>query len=197
MKNVIFSLAAILALALAGYAGYRYAGHQEMATAPGATDQPVLYWYDPMHPQQKFDKPGRSPFMEMDLVPVYGDEAGDDSGVSISSRMVQNLGMRTAEVTEGALEQKLESVGAVAFDERSVVVVQARVAGFVERLYARAPLDAVKKGAALVELLYPEWAGAQEEYLLLRKSGSADLAQAARQRLLLLGMTEALSLIHI
>jgi Cu(I)/Ag(I) efflux system membrane fusion protein len=42
-----------------------------------------------------------------------------------------------------------------------------------------------------VELLYPEWAGAQEEYLLLRKSGSSDLAQAARQRLMLLGMSEA------
>jgi Cu(I)/Ag(I) efflux system membrane fusion protein len=48
----------------------------------------------------------------------------------------------------------------------------------------------VKKGAPLVELLYPEWAGAQEEFLLLKKSGSAELAQAARQRLLLLGMSE-------
>jgi Cu(I)/Ag(I) efflux system membrane fusion protein len=191
MKNVIFSLAAILALALAGYAGYRYAGHPEMATTPGATDKPVLYWYDPMHPQQKFDKPGKSPFMDMQLVPKYAGEAADAGTVSISPQMVQNLGVRTAEAKRGALEQRFEAVGAVAFNERGVVQLQARAAGFVEKLHARAPLDAVKKGAALVELLYPEWAGAQEEYLLLRKSGSADLAQAARQRLMLLGMTEA------
>ena len=191
MKNVIFSLAAILALALAGYAGYRYAGHPEMATTPGATDKPVLYWYDPMHPQQKFDKPGKSPFMDMQLVPKYAGEAADAGTVSISPQMVQNLGVRTAEAKRGALEQRFEAVGAVAFNERGVVQLHARAAGFVEKLHARAPLDAVKKGAALVELLYPEWAGAQEEYLLLRKSGSADLAQAARQRLMLLGMTEA------
>ena len=33
-----------------------------------------LYWYDPMYPQQKFDKPGKSPFMDMQLVPKYADE---------------------------------------------------------------------------------------------------------------------------
>ena len=29
----------------------------------------VLYWYDPMRPEVKFDKPGKSPFMDMELVP--------------------------------------------------------------------------------------------------------------------------------
>src|SRR5688500_16130714 len=190
MKNVIFSLAAILALALAGYAGYRYAGHQEMATAPGATDKPVLYWYDPMYPEQKVDKPGKSPFMDMQLVPKYAGEAADAGTVSISPQMVQNLGVRLAEAKSGSLEQRFEAVGSVAFNERGVVQLQARAAGFVERLHARAPLDPVKKGAPLVDLLYPEWSGGQEEYLLLRKN-NAELAQAARQRLLLLGMSES------
>ena len=194
MKAVL-GLAAILALAAAGYGGYRYA-HQQMSAAPehgapGAAGKQVLYWYDPMHPEQKFDKPGKSPFMDMQLVPKYAGEAADAGTVSISPQMVQNLGVRTAEAKRGALEQRFEAVGAVAFDERGVVQLQARASGFVEKLHARAPLDPVKKGAPLVELLYPEWAGAQEEYLLLRKSGSADLAQAARQRLMLLGMTEA------
>jgi membrane fusion protein, copper/silver efflux system len=111
--------------------------------------------------------------------------------VSISPQMVQNLGVRTAEAKTGAIEQRFDAVGTVAFNERGVVQLQARAAGFVEKLHARAPLDPVKKGAPLVELLYPEWAGAQEEYLLLRKSGSGELAQAARQRLMLLGMSEA------
>jgi Cu(I)/Ag(I) efflux system membrane fusion protein len=74
------------------------------------------------------------------------------------------------------------------------VVLQARTAGFVEKLYARAPLDPVAKGAPLVELLVPEWAGAQEEYLALLRSripGADELRAAARSRLLLLGMSEA------
>jgi len=191
MTKVLAGLAVILALAAAAYGGYRYAGHGLMSVAPGATDKQVLYWYDPMYPQQKFDKPGKSPFMDMQLVPKYAGDAADAGTVSISPQVVQNLGVRTAEAKTGALESRFEAVGAVAFNERGVVQLQARAAGFVERLHARAPLDPVKKGAPLVELLYPEWAGAQEEFLLLRKSGSSDLAQAARQRLMLLGMTEA------
>ncbi|MGH8639160.1 MAG: efflux RND transporter periplasmic adaptor subunit, partial [Burkholderiales bacterium] len=141
----------------------------------------------------RFDKPGKSPFMDMQLVPKYADEV-EGGVVTISSQVVQNLGVRTAVVRQGTLEQRFDAVGTVAYNERGVVQLQARAAGFVEKLHARAPLDPVKKGAPLVDMLYPEWTGAQEEYLLLRKGASADvqpLVQAARQRLALLGMTEA------
>jgi membrane fusion protein, copper/silver efflux system len=196
MKKSVLSLIVIAALAAGGYGGYRFAHHRLMsatATAPAqeTSGKTVLYWHDPMYPQHKFDKPGKSPFMDMQLVPKYAGDAADAGTVSISPQMVQNLGMRTAEAKTGSLEQRFEAVGTVAFNERGVVQLQARAAGFVEKLHARAPLDPVKKGAPLVELLYPEWAGAQEEYLLLRKSGSSELAQAARQRLMLLGMSEA------
>jgi Cu(I)/Ag(I) efflux system membrane fusion protein len=131
----------------------------------------------------------------MQLVPKYADESGAQAGtVSISPQIVQNLGIRIAPAKTGSLETHFEAVGAVAYDERGVVQLQARAGGFVERLHARAPLDPVKKGAPLVEILYPEWAGAQEEYLLLRRHDSADmkgLAEAARRRLSLLGMSEA------
>ncbi len=36
-----------------------------------ATGRKVLYWHDPMVPGQRFDKPGKSPFMNMMLEPVY------------------------------------------------------------------------------------------------------------------------------
>ena len=165
------------------------------ATPATAADKKPLYYHDPMYPQQKFDKPGKSPFMDMMLVPVYGDDgAGNDNGsVKISSRVVQNLGIRTGEVTQGSLDKKLEVVGAVAFDERAVAVVQARVGGFIEKLFVRAPLQPVRKGQPLAEILAPEWVAAQEEYLALKKSPQAndELRQAARQRLILLGMNES------
>ena len=119
------------------------AAWKEMTTA-NTDGKQVLYWYDPMYPQQRFDKPGKSPFMDMQLVPKYAGEGETDPGtVSISPRVVQNLGMRTAQATTGSIEQRLEAVGSVAYNERGVVQLQARAAGFVERLHARAPLDPV------------------------------------------------------
>ena len=198
MKRLALAIGLVVLIAAAAFGGYRYAMQHSMPTAstPAAAEgKQVLYWYDPMYPQHKFDKPGKSPFMDMQLVPKYaGEAAGDPGTVSISPRVVQNLGVRTAPATSGSVEQRFEAVGSVAYNERGVVQLQARAAGFVERLHARAPLDSVAKGAPLVDILYPEWAGAQEEYLLLRTSPSKDLqalVAAARQRLLLLGMSEA------
>jgi Cu(I)/Ag(I) efflux system membrane fusion protein len=196
MKHThVMAIGAAIILAVGIGSGYWIAmrGMSAPAAAPQAAaakaKQP-LYWHDPMVPGQKFDKPGKSPFMDMELVPVYGDEKADESTVKISPRMAQNLGMRTAEAKRGVLESKLEAVGAIAFDERSVALVQARVAGYIERLFVRAPLDAVAKGQPLAELLAPDWVAAQEEYLALKRSPQAnpELRDAARQRLVLLGM---------
>jgi Cu(I)/Ag(I) efflux system membrane fusion protein len=187
-----------IVFAAAGVAGGVWWTHRSMSAAShSAAPEPgrkVLYWHDPMYPQQKFDKPGKSPFMDMELVPVYGeDDAARGGGVKVSSQLAQNLGARTVVAEKGRLAKSLEVVGAVAFDERAVTVVQARTSAFVEQLLVRAPLDAVHRGQPLVRLFVPEWAGAQQEYLALKASpveGAADLARAARNRLLLLGMSE-------
>ncbi|MCQ4251073.1 efflux RND transporter periplasmic adaptor subunit [Pseudomonas stutzeri] len=151
-------------------------------------EKEVLYWYDPMYPQQKFDEPGKSPFMDMDLVPRYADEGGDGASMSIDPSVTQNLGMRLATATRESISQSLEATGALMFDERDVAVVQARSGGFVERVYDRAPEDVIEKGAPLADLLVPEWAAAQEEYLALKGIGQPQLLAAARQRLRLAGM---------
>src|SRR5262249_17873311 len=148
---------------------------------------------DPMVPGQKFDKPGKSPFMDMQLVPVYADAVADEGRVTISPRVQQNLGVRTAEVTKGTLTPVVEAVGNVAYNERDVALVQARTVGFIEKLYVRAPLDPVKKDEPLAELYAPEWVAAQEEYLSVRRmsgTGLEPLADGARQRMRLAGMTE-------
>ncbi|MEO7761883.1 MAG: efflux RND transporter periplasmic adaptor subunit, partial [Casimicrobiaceae bacterium] len=141
------------------------------AAAPA--DRKVLYWHDPMVPGQKFDKPGKSPFMDMQLVPVYAGIDGDESRVSISPRVQQNLGVRTVEVVRGALTPTLEVVGSVAYNDRDVALVQARTTGFIEKLSVRAPLDAVRRGQVLGEMVVPEWSAAQEEYLSARRIAGA------------------------
>jgi Cu(I)/Ag(I) efflux system membrane fusion protein len=200
VKRSVLAFAALsLGVGAGAVGGYWYASHSHVSSpAPAAggggssRDRRVLYWYDPMYPQSRFEQPGKSPFMDMQLVPKYADEGGNDGTVSVSPRVVQNLGVRTVEVRRGSLAQRLTAVGSVEYNERSFVVVQPRANGFIERLYVRAALDPIRQGDPLVEILFPDWAAAQEEYLLLRKReepASRELASAARQRLVLLGMS--------
>ncbi|AMB78140.1 efflux RND transporter periplasmic adaptor subunit [Pseudomonas fragi] len=164
---------------------------QERGVSPSG-ERKALYWYDPMYPQQKFDNPGKSPFMDMQLVPQYASSEGDRAVVSIDPSLTQNLGLRFATVTRGVFDSSLDVAGVLAFNERDVAVIQARTAGFVERVYALAPGDVLKANAALADILVPEWAAAQTEFLALRRNGDADLLVAARQRLRLTGMPAAL-----
>nr|WP_269840420.1 efflux RND transporter periplasmic adaptor subunit [Paucibacter sp. M5-1]MCZ7883083.1 efflux RND transporter periplasmic adaptor subunit [Paucibacter sp. M5-1]MCZ7883087.1 efflux RND transporter periplasmic adaptor subunit [Paucibacter sp. M5-1] len=169
---------------------------QGAATAPEAAasaERKVLYWYDPMVPTQKFEKPGKSPFMDMALVPKYADEGGAaGAGVSVSPQAIQSLGLRTASVEQKTIAASIDVVGTVLLNERDVSLVQARSAGFVERVYARAPGDVIAAGSPLVDLLLPEWVSAQREFLAVKALQDTALTHAARQRLLLLGMPEAL-----
>ncbi len=158
----------------------------------GTAERKVLYWYDPMSPTQKFDKPGKSPFMDMDLVPKYAEEDSQDGGVSVSAQTVQSLGLRTAEVVRRDIGADVDVVGTVLLNDRDVSIVQARSAGFVERVYARAPGDVIGAGAPLADLLLPEWVAAQREFLAVRALKDESLTAAARQRLLLLGMPQVL-----
>lgn len=157
-----------------------------------ATGKRVLYWHDPMVPGQRFDKPGKSPFMDMLLVPKYAaGDGNENAGVSIDPRLAQNLGVRLAPVTRENMAHAVEAVATAGFNERDVAIVQSRTGGFVERVYAHAPGDVIAQGAPLVDLLVPEWLGAQQELLALQRAGDAELADAARQRLRALGMTPA------
>jgi membrane fusion protein, copper/silver efflux system len=206
-------IAGALALAGAGIGGGYWYAMQRMGsmTAPQpaaaadsgapaeagktpADERKPLYWHDPMVPGPKFDKPGPSPFMDMQLVPVYADAGADQGSVTISPRTTQNLGIRTVEVTMGRMNTGLTTVGAVSINERTMVTVQSRVSGYIEKLHVRAQYDGVARGQPLAEIYSPEWLAAQEEYLALKRSaqtGVSDLAQAARQRLSLLGIDEA------
>lgn len=155
-------------------------------------EKAALYWYDPMFPQQHFPEPGKSPFMDMQLVPRYAGGGGDSAAISIDGSITQNLGTRTASVTRGPLTQPMDVTGQVGFNERNVSIIQARREGFVERVYARAPSDILAQDAPLADLLIPEWIRAQEEYLALRGMKVPALMEAARQRMRLVGMPPAL-----
>lgn len=211
LVSVVVAVAIVGLAALGGYwlgtrgTGTTPAKHAPVrspeTSVPGAGDRVdpktgrrVLYWQDPMVPGQKFERPGKSPFMDMDLVPVFADETADGGVVSISPRLSQSFGVRTAVAQPGGLATGFTAVGAIAVDERTMIGVQSRVQGFVERLHVRATFDSVGQGQPIAELFVPEWVATQEELLALQKAKQPEvqaLADAARNRLRLLGMPEA------
>lgn len=206
MKTTTLVSVGVLAAALIAVGAYQLGARNHATTtaapvpssasaAPAKIDpqtgRPVLYWHDPMAPGTKFDKPGKSPFMDMQLVPVFADEASGAGGVKVDAGVAQNLGIRTALVRKADLSSSLDAVGVVAQNERATEVVQSRVTGYIEKLHVRAVLDPVTKGQALATLYAPDWAAALEEYLGVRRAqaGSA-LVEAARARLRLLSIPD-------
>ncbi len=166
-------------------------GDHTMSDNGGAECDEVLYWHDPMVPGQRFDEPGPSPFMDMMLVPKCAGDA-EGAGVQISSDIVQNFGIRTTAAEFGVLEPEITATGVLAYNGRDVAMVQPRAGGFVQRTYDLAQDDVVARGAPLVDILVPDWGGAQREYLAVLDTGDAPLADAMRQRMRLLGMTDAM-----
>jgi membrane fusion protein, copper/silver efflux system len=196
-KTVLGVIAAALLLAAGVTAGLWWGrshvpAKMDASAAGGQDGRTVLYWYDPMVPQQKFDKPGKSPFMDMDLVPKYADEGGDAATVKIDPGVAQNLGVRLATVKRAAIDADVQATGIVDFNEREVAIVQARTGGYVERVARLAPNDVVAAGALIAELLVPEWAALQQEYLALKAIGDTALEEAARERMRLGGMPDSL-----
>lgn len=163
------------------------------------TGQTILHYQDPMMPGKKFEQPGKSPYMDMMLVPVYSSNserdtsAEDDQGVTISSQVQQNLGLRTVAVEEGSIAPEVSAVGAITWNERDQVNIQARALGYVEKVHVRATLDAVTAGQPLFDLYVPDWVAAQEEFLSIRHMQGTDinaLLDAARARMRQAGMDE-------
>ncbi|MEW7314045.1 efflux RND transporter periplasmic adaptor subunit [Buttiauxella gaviniae] len=184
MKTVLkLSLLALTTTAALGV-GF-YAGKQSHGTTVpvASSERKVLYWYDPMTQGQRFDKPGKSPFMDMDLVPRYADEATEDGGVTVSARQQQNLGIKTAIVAKRALDYQFDAFATVSTNERSLQIIPASANGVVEKLFVNAPQQFVKAGEPLAQLWIPEWTAAQQEYLAVRRLGDSALSAAARERL--------------
>ncbi|MBK0394925.1 efflux RND transporter periplasmic adaptor subunit [Ramlibacter algicola] len=199
MKTIHIAAAAVAAVAIAAggfFAGQRSVApdrHADAPVAPAAQgERKVLYWHDPMVPGPRFDKPGKSPFMDMQLVPVYADEQAE-AGVKVSPGVQQNLGIRTAAATRAQVASSFDAIGTVQFDERLAQAVQTRVNGYVERLLVRAPMETVRRGQPMATIYAPDWLGPLNEYLALKRAGVADdVLAAARERMRAMSIPDSL-----
>ena len=177
---------------VAGAGGYYLAGSHRADPVSGASSagRKPLYYYDPMVPGEHYDKPDSLSSMGMKTIPKYADDSGGSTaapGVRVDPSSMQSLGIRLATATNGTLAGSFDVTGAIDFNQRDVAIIQARAAGFIQRVYRLAPGDVIRAGAPIADVLVPEWGGAQGEYAAVTKTGDPALIAAARQRLRLLG----------
>ncbi|MCX4151657.1 MULTISPECIES: efflux RND transporter periplasmic adaptor subunit [Paraburkholderia] len=200
LVRAVLAVFAAVVLVGAGYVagthGEEMGGASAVAATPSSdkidpkTGRKVLYWHDPMVPNQHFDKPGKSPFMNMQLEPVYADEGGS-SGIRIDAGLQQNLGIRYATVRRQDTAESFDAVGTTQFDESMADVVQSRVTGYIDHLYASAPMQRVAKDAPIASLFVPDWLAPQEEYLALKRGGMDDgMLAASRARMRAMSIPE-------
>ena len=161
-----------------------------------------------MVPGYKSDKPGKSPFMDMDLVPVYDDGSSPGGGpasvsgyasISISPERQQAIGIQLGKAESRELTKTIRTVGRVTLDETLLYQVRPKFEGFVEELFVDYTGKSVRKGQPLLSIYSPELLATQQEYLLALRArqrlgtspnpdvsrGAEELYESARQKLLL------------
>jgi len=127
--------------------------HAASMSATDKTRKP-LFWTDPMVPGSSFDHGGKSPFMDMELVPVY---ETDPSMVSMTKGEASNLSIRTTKVSKRSLSSSIRTLATIDYDERNVQDVTVRVNARISAYYY--PIHEgylVTKGQPLFELQSPE-----------------------------------------
>ncbi len=193
-KSIVYTMFALAATAAATHFLTRYAMNVSAVDRDGqAGDVTPLYWVAPMDPDFRRDGPGKSP-MGMDLVPVYADNGldPDDPGmIFISPDVVNNLGVRTAQVERRSMHTRITTVGYVQYDEDQLVHIHPRVEGWIERLYVQAAGDPVEAGEPLYSLYSPQLVNAQEELLLALNRDNERFVQATEDQLRALQISDA------
>jgi len=184
MKNyrTVFIIAVVANLVLIGVlAGFWWRSHHLVGTKTAAIPAVVPA-------QQEMSTAAVSPpSAETPLSPIQ-----------ISPERLQSIGVKFGVVQRKDLKDTLRTTGTVAIDERRVSYVQTRISGHIEKVFADATYQYVKKGQPLFTIHSPELVTAEREYLLAKQNalnlsqstvpgvatGIASLQESSRERLM-------------
>ena len=153
-----------------------------------ASEAAAAVYTCPMHPSVRMPTPGQCPICGMDLVPAGDATSGE---VVVTDEQRTTYGIRTEAARREPMSVEIRAVGTVAYDERRLYDVVARVQGWVAAVDVSQVGDRVEKGAPLVSITSPELVAAQRELLITARGTATGLQPEARDRLRLLGMQDA------
>lgn len=145
------------------------------------------------------DPPGR-PHREIRMkiatgrpgVMLEDDAAGAPGGVHVSLERQQRIGVTFAPVARRPLSQAVRAAGRVAVDELSVADVTLKYEAYVQKLFAAATGQRVRRGQPLAIVYSPDLLSAEQELLAARRAGTpAPLSAGLEQRLASWDLTPA------
>lgn len=151
----------------------------------------------PMHPQVLEDHPGTCPICGMTLVKKAG-QASEDAGISLNTVLKPVNNSVVSSVAAIRPEQKaipttVSANGYLDFDTRTFNNIASRFSGRIEKLYIKYAFQEIHRGQRIFDIYSPELVTAQQDLIFLSKNSPQEtgLIGAAKQKLLLLGMTDA------
>ncbi|MDO8367244.1 MAG: efflux RND transporter periplasmic adaptor subunit [Saprospiraceae bacterium] len=173
-----------------------------------------VYYTCSMDPQVRETKPGPCPICKMPLIRVEIAAGKKDNEVKLSAEQIRLANIQTDTVRLRPLGEEITLAATLRENQNGINLVTARLNGRLERLFVRNAGEHVRVGQAVFELYSEDLAAAQQDYLLALKSKNryggqseevtlshpltgmdgldfARIAEAARNKLLLWGMTEA------
>ncbi|HEX6846327.1 MAG TPA: efflux RND transporter periplasmic adaptor subunit [Chitinophagaceae bacterium] len=187
VKYIFYFLLLALVIACDGQKD-QHAGHEQKM-------EKELYTC-PMHPEIIRDKPGQCPICGMDLVKKEsGGEVIREMDLEsllkpTNEFVVSTIPVTTVQKREEQIE--IEALGNIAYDTRLAGSISARISGRIEKLYVRYRYQKIRKGQHILDIYSPELLTAQQNLLFLLKNdgNNSTMIEAAKQRLLLLGISE-------
>lgn len=180
-KTILVILAAVIAVAGAGYFAVRKPGSAKSAAAQASSARKIKYYKSTMLVGEISQTP-RQDSMGMEMVPVYEDEAADAATISIDPVTIQNMGIRVGTVLRRPLRRTVRTVGNIVPNETALTDVTTKFTGWIEKLYVDSTGKEVKKGDPLFDIYSPDLYSAQNEFLLALQ-GAANMKQSALTRL--------------
>ncbi len=127
---------------------------ESMAAAPVAQDS------------SENSTPAPPPAQDVPLVPIQ-----------ISAQRLQSIGVKTGVIARRAVADEIRTTGNVAIDETRLAYVQVRFSGFVEKVFADATYQYVRKGQPLLTIYSPDLVATEREYLVA-KQNQAEVANS-------------------
>jgi len=117
--------------------------------------------------------------------------------VQISAQRLQSIGVKIGKVERKIVEDEIRTTGNVVVDETRLAYVQVRYSGYVEKVFADATYQYVRKGQPLFTIYSPDIVATEREYLVAKQnqqqvaqstvpgvvSSASTLLDAAEQRL--------------
>jgi RND family efflux transporter MFP subunit len=117
--------------------------------------------------------------------------------VQLSPERLQSIGVRMGRVERKSVSDEIRVTGNVAVDETRLAYVQTRYSGYIQKVFADATYQYLRKGQPLFTIYSPDLAATEREYLVAKQNqnrvagstvpgvseGATSLLEAATERL--------------